>query len=53
MFDYVDLKKAVFRERAANERLTAALLQAQQQIEELTEAAIELAAIITEADDDD
>lgn len=52
MYDYIDLKKAVRRERAANEKLQAALAAANERIAELTDAAIELAAIITEADDD-
>lgn len=52
MFDYIDLKKAVRRERAANEKMRAELLQAQEQIEELTEAAIELAGIIAQEEDD-
>lgn len=52
MFDYIDLKKAVRLERAANERMQAALAEANERIAELTDAAIELAAIITEADED-
>ena len=53
MFEFIDVKKALRIERAQNERLQAALAEAQEQIAELTEAAIELAAIITEADNDD
>lgn len=52
MFDYVDLKKAVRQERAANERMQAELERAQEQIAELTDAAIELAEIIAGGEED-
>lgn len=52
MFEYINLKKAVLYERAANEKLKAALDEAQERLFELTDAAIELAAIITEAEND-
>ena len=52
MFDYLDLKKALLQERAANERMKAELTLCQQQIAELTDAAIELAEIITDGEDD-
>ena len=52
MFEFIDVKKALRIERAKNETLVSELAEAKAQIAELTDAAIELAAIITEADND-
>lgn len=52
MFKFIDTKIALRIERAKNERMQAALTEAQEKIDELTEAALELATIITEADND-